>query len=196
MRYLLVLLLILSAVGFAEPFVQFGPAIRMIFPSVDKPEAVSSASGLDNVFFPGDPELLIGAGLELELLPGYPLEISGMYTSYDPVLEFTQSFPDSFNVLNRDGHLAAVTAGLSKNIAGISLLAGADILFYHENWFEQDASGQSGFHREYSETVTGPYIGVAEDFPLAMTEVELDLRLHLPDFSDRWVSAGVSILFN
>ena len=196
MRYMVVLLINMSAVGFAEPIVQFGPGIRMIFSSVDKPEAVNSASGLDSVFFPGDPELLIGAEIVLGLIPGYTIELSGSYTSYDPVLEYTQSFPDSFQVKHRKGDLATVTAGVSRNLGGISLLAGADIFFYHEEWFEEDESGQSGFHREYSETAAGPYIVVANDFPLAMTDFELDLRLHLPHISDRWVSAGVSILID
>ncbi|MBD3278750.1 MAG: hypothetical protein GF388_10660 [Candidatus Aegiribacteria sp.] len=196
MKHFFMLLLVVTAAVTAEPFVRFGPAVRLIFPSIDLPEAVSSASELDGIFFPGDPELLIGAQFELDLLPGYPVEVSGSYTSYDPVLELTQSFPDSFTVVNRDGHLAVVTAGVSKRIAGIRLLAGADIFFYREKWFEEDDSGQSGFHREYSETVAGPYIGVAKDFPLSMTQVEMDIRLHLPDFSERWVSAGVSVLFD
>lgn len=165
MKYRIVLLLLaVTAAGPAEPLIQFGPEIRFVFPSIDLPEVVSSSEELDNVFFPGDPELLIGAEAVLGLIPGYPLELSSSYTSYEPSMEFTQSFPDSFQVKHRKGYLAAVTAGVSRRLAGISLLAGADILFYHEKWFEEDESGHSGFHREYSKTVTGPYVGVAKVF--------------------------------
>lgn len=195
MTYLSMLLLSLSSLAASQTEFQLGPEVRFVFPSIETPVSVSNTDELEGIFFPGDPELLVGGKVTVELISGYPIEMSGSYCSYEPEVNYASSFPDSVSILFREGNLVVVSAGLSRRLAGIRIMAGADVFHYRETWSEDNQASYGGFHRAYSETVAGPYIGATKGFEIAMAELEIDFRLHLPDFSERWVSSGISILF-
>ena len=196
MMYLSMLLLSVSSLAIAQPLYQLGPEVRFVFPSTEILGSVSSTDELDGIFFSGDPEVLLGGKVIVGLIPGIPIEMSGSYASYEPDLRYSGSFPDNVDILFRRGSLVVVSVGLSRRLAGVRILAGADVFLYRETWSEDNQASYGGFHREYTETVAGPYVGAVKRFEVSLAELEIDFRLHLPGFSERWVSSGISVLFD
>ncbi len=195
---LLALLLLTSSGAISVPLFRLGAVTSVVFPSVDPPGPVGSMNDLERIFFPDDPIVTVGGRVEVNAIAGFPFELSGTYGSYDPWLEFSASFPDSVDVVFRKGDLVTVEAGFSHELGDISLLAGADFYFYHESWMDKDTLiYDGGCHREYSETLAGAYLGAGKFFDLLpVASFIIDLRLHFPDFSERWFSAGLSLMFH
>ena len=193
--FIMILLSSISTEGY-QTSIQLGPQVRFVFPYTEALPSVSNADQLEDIFFAGDAEIFVGGKVTVGLIPGFPMELSGSYASYEPEVKYDSSFPDSVNILFREGHLVLASAGLSRKLGEVRLLAGADIFFYRETWSEEDESSYGGYHREYSRTIAGPYIGAAKDFRVSVMDMAFDIRLHLPDLSERWVSSGISILFH
>ena len=82
-----------------------------------------------------------------------------------------------------------------KKLGEIVLLAGSDICVHHETWMEIIATSWGGYHREASNTTIAPYVGAGIGVDFQTLELDFDIRLHFPDLTDRWLSAGCSIMF-
>jgi|GEM_PF-3849200 len=176
--------------------IRLGPTSRLFFPSVEEPPDISCQEDLRDIFLPSDPDVLIGAAFLFEPVPGFPLELSGSYVEYEPELRLGGSFPDSVVIAEMDCRMAVVSLGIRKYLDDIYLQAGSDILFYRGSWMEVDSASIGGYHRDYSGTAAGPFAGIGTGIPLSPVDISLDLRLHLPQFSGRWVSAGCTVLFH
>ena len=176
--------------------IRLGPSCRLFFPAVEEPPDISSSEDLNDIFLPSDPDVLIGAAFLFEPVPGLPLELSGSYVGYEPELRFGGSFPDSVVIAEMDCRMAVVSLGIRKYLDDIYLQAGSDILFYRGSWMEVDSASIGGYHRDYTGTAAGPFAGLGTSFAAPPATFLLDLRLHLPELSSRWVSAGCTVLFH
>ncbi|OPL17726.1 MAG: hypothetical protein AVO35_08665 [Candidatus Aegiribacteria sp. MLS_C] len=196
MTAVLVFLSVLS-IDPADAFtLRLGPFSRFLFPSIGDRPIVNDIQDLDNIFLPSEPEVMVGASVMLEFIPSFQLEISGSYVGYEFDPLFGDPFPDSTWIIERSVDLAVVSVGLRKCLGEVYVQAGSDILFYNGSWVRTDGTGWGGYHDEYKGTTWGPFLGIGKDLHTGIAEFDIALRLHLPDLSDRWISAGLSVFFH
>lgn len=176
--------------------IRLGPSSRLLFPSVEDQLIVNEIQDLDNIFLPSYPEVMVGASVMMEFIPSFPLEVSGSYIGYEPEMLFGDPFPDSTEIIERYAHLAVLSLGVRKSLGEVYVQAGSDILFYEGSWVRTYGTGWGGYHDGYSGTTAGPFLGFGKDLHTEVAEFDFDLRLHLPDLSDRWISAGFTVLFH
>lgn len=176
--------------------VELGPAGRIVFPYSNPPVVIQTSENFNEIFYPDDPIALIGAAVKIHLIPSLPFEVSGLFGKYDPYFEYSEEYTDTTVAEFRSGELTIVTLGFQKNLGEIVLLAGSEIYIYHETWMEVDGTGWGGYHKEASNTIIGPYAGAGIGMPFSALVFDFDIRLHFPDLTDRWLSAGCSILFD
>ncbi len=175
--------------------VELGPAGRIVFPLSKPPMVIQTSEDFNGSFSSDNPVVLAGAVVRILLIPSLPIEMSGLFGEYDPHFEYSDEYSDSTGIEFCRGSLAIVTLGFQKNLGDIVLLAGSDIHAYHERWIEIDGTGWGGYHREANNTIIAPYAGASFGVDFHTMEIDFDIRLHFPDMTDRWLSAGCSLLF-
>ncbi|MCD4847712.1 MAG: hypothetical protein K8R76_05940 [Candidatus Aegiribacteria sp.] len=175
--------------------VELGPVGRIVFPLSKSPIVIQTSEDFNGSFSSDGPVILAGAVVRIRLIPPLPVEVSGLFGEYDPYFEYSDEYADSTGIEFCKGSLAIVTLGFQKNLGDIVLLAGSDIYAYHERWIEIDGTGWGGYHREANNTTIAPYIGTCIGVDFHTVEFDFDIRLHFPDLTDRWLSAGCSLLF-
>ncbi len=196
MRISIILFLLqMSFLATAGIPVELGPASRMVFPLSNPPVIIQTSQEFNGIFSSDGPVVLVGATVRIHLIPSFPIEASGMFGSYDPNFEYSDDYPDSSEVEFCSGSLTLVSLGFQKKLGEIVLLAGSDICVHHETWMEIIATSWGGYHREASNTTIAPYVGAGIGVDFQTLELDFDIRLHFPDLTDRWLSAGCSIMF-
>lgn len=175
--------------------VELGPAGRIVFPLSNPPVVIQDLEDFNGIFSSNDPFVLAGATVGIHLIPALPMEVSGLFGEYDPFFEYPEENTDSTGIEFCSGSLTIVSLGLQKNLGNIVLMAGSDIHAYHETWIEIDDTGWGGYHREAGKTTIAPYAGAGIGVAFHTLEIDFDIRLHFPDLTDRWLSAGCSLLF-